>query len=97
MVEEGLAKVRIEVLEMPRSYTGGRYTLQFGAFAEKDNARTLAIQLEARGYKPNVEEATIHGSTFYRVRLGSFDSIEGAQSLERVFTTSGITCFVVGL
>lgn len=97
MVEEGLAKVRIEVLEIPHTYTGGRYTLQFGAFVEKNNARKLAIQLESRGYKPSIEEANVRGNTMYRVRLGSFNSIEGAQSLGQALTTAGISCYVVGL
>jgi rare lipoprotein A len=97
MVEEGLAKVRIEVLELPRYYTGGKYTLQFGAFAERDNARKLATQIESKGYRPSIEEATVHGSILYRVRLGAFSSIEGAQSLGQVFSTSGLNCFVVGL
>jgi len=97
MVEEGLAKVRIEVLEIPHTYTGGRYTLQFGSFAEKNNARKLAIQLESRGYKPSIEEANVRGNTMYRVRLGSFNSIEGAQSLGQALTTAGISCYAVGL
>ncbi len=97
MVEEGLAKVRIEVLEMPRSYAGGRYTVQFGAFAERGNARKLADILESRGYRPDIEVANVHGDTLYRVRLGLFNSIEGAQSLEREFSSTGITCFIVGL
>jgi rare lipoprotein A len=97
MVEEGLAKVRIEVLELPRNYAGGKYTIQLGAFAERDNARKLAIQIESRGYRPNIEEANIHGSPLYRVRLGTFNSIESAQSLGQVLSTSGFNCFVVGL
>jgi rare lipoprotein A len=97
MIEEGLAKVRIEVLEIPRSYRGGRYTLQFGAFAERDNARKLADKLESKGYRPDIEETNVHGDTLYRVRLGLFNSIEGAQSLEREFSSTGITCFIVAL
>jgi len=97
MIEVGLAKVRIEVLEIPRSYRGGRYTLQFGAFAERDNARKLADKLESKGYRPDIEETNVHGDTLYRVRLGLFNSIEGAQSLEREFSSTGITCFIVAL
>ncbi len=97
MVEVGLAKVRIEVLELPNNYAGGKYTLQLGAFSDRDNARRLAIQIEARGYRPLIEEASVHGSTVYRVRLGPFNSIESAQSLGQTLGSSGFSSFVVGL
>jgi rare lipoprotein A len=97
MVEVGLAKVRIEVLELPSNYAGGRYTLQLGAFSDRDNARRLAMQIEARGYRPNIEEANVRGSTVYRVRLGPFNSIESAQSLGRTLGSSGFNSYVVGL
>lgn len=97
MVDAGLARVRVEVLEMPRYYSGGRYTLQFGSFSAKDNARRLAIMIEARGYTPNIEEAVVYGNTVYRVRLGAFTSMDGAKDLMQSFTSQGISCYIVGL
>lgn len=97
MVDCGLAKVRVEVLEMPRYYSGGRYTLQFGSFAEKENARRLVSVLESKGYNPNIEEATVYGNTVYRVRFGAFTTLDLAKSYEQKCASQGLTCFVVGL
>jgi rare lipoprotein A len=97
MVDCGLAKVRVEVLDMPRYYSGGRYTLQFGSFAEKDNALKLSGMLETKGYTANIEEAKVYGNTVYRVRFGAFTSIDLAKSFEQKCTSQGLTCFVVGL
>ncbi len=97
MVDSGLARVRVEVLDMPRYYSGGRYTLQFGSFSEKENARKMATMLESRGYTPNIEEATVYGSTVYRVRFGAFTTLDLAKSYEQKCSSQGLTCFVVGL
>ncbi len=97
MVETGLARVRVEVLEMPRYYSGGRYTLQFGAFSARDNALRLAGLIETKGHQPNIEQATVYGSTVYRVRLGAFTSMDGAKNLMQSFTSQGISCYIVGL
>ncbi len=97
MVECGLARVRIEVLELPQFYTGGRYTLQFGAFSVEENARKLAGLIESRGYQPSIEEATVYGSRVYRVRLGAFTSMDGAKGLMDTFASQGISCYIVGL
>lgn len=97
MVDSGLARVRVEVLDMPRYYSGGRYTLQFGSFAEKENARKMATMLESKGYTPNIEEATVYGSTVYRVRFGAFTTLDLAKSYEQKCSSQGLTCFVVGL
>jgi rare lipoprotein A len=97
MVDCGLARVRVEVVEMPRYYAGGRYTIQFGAFSVKANASRLASLIESRGYQPSIEEAVVYGDTLYRVRLGSFSSMDGARELMQSFTSQGISCYIVGL
>jgi len=97
MVDAGLARVRVEVLDMPRYYSGGRYTLQFGSFAEKENARRMVSILESKGYTPNIEEATVYGNTVYRVRFGAFTTLDTAKTYEQKCTSQGLTCFVVGL
>ena len=96
MVKEGLAKVRIEVLKTPGTYTYG-FALQFGSFMQRHNAVIMAKKLETIGYTPSIEEASVNGKTFYRVRLGTFQSKKKAQTLARVFDRKGITCAVIGL
>lgn len=97
MVDAGLARVRVEVLEMPRYYSGGRYALQFGSFAEKENARRLVSTLQSKGYTPSIEEATVYGNTVYRVRFGAFTTLDTAKSYEQKCASQGLTCFVVGM
>lgn len=97
MVECGLARVRIEVLELPPNFCGGRYTLQFGAFSVKDNALRLAGLIESKGYQPSIEEATVYGNRVYRVRLGAFSSMDNARQLMQAFASQGISCYIVGL
>ncbi len=96
LVKEGLAKVRIEVVQTPRAFTE-RYTVQFGAFTERQNAVTLAEKLQRLGHNPSVEGASAHGRYFYRVRIGSFGSLEPAQELANIFGSRGIPCVVIGL
>ncbi len=96
MTKEGLAKVRIEVVQTPRAFTE-RYTLQFGAFTERRNAVELADKLQRMGHNPSIEGASAHGRYFYRVRLGSFSSMEPAQDLANTFGSRGIPCVVIGL
>jgi rare lipoprotein A len=97
MVDAGLARVRVEVLEMPRYYSGGRYTLQFGSFSDRENARRLAGTLESRGYTPSIEEATVYGRPVYRVRYGAVTTLALAKSHEQKCTSQGLACCVVGL
>lgn len=96
MIKEGLAKVHIEVVQTPRAFTE-RYTLQFGAFTERQNAVALAEKLKKLGHDPSVEGASAHGRYFYRVRIGSFSALGPAQELANVFGSRGISCVVIGL
>ncbi|MBN2298713.1 MAG: septal ring lytic transglycosylase RlpA family protein [Deltaproteobacteria bacterium] len=95
MVQEGLAKVHVQVIQTPRTYTYN-YILQFGAFTERRNAVTMADKLTSIGYSPSIEETTIQGRQFYRVRLGAFQSLKKAQSLAGAFRTKGLVCVIVG-
>jgi rare lipoprotein A len=96
MVKEGIAKVRVEVLQISRT-SEARYTLQFGAFTERRNAVTVAQRLRTLGYPSNIEEATAQGKRFYRVRHGEFTSLEQARKQAESFNARGITCVVIGL
>ncbi len=95
MVKEGLAKVHIEVLQIPSNYTS-RYILQFGAYTERHNAEKMADRLRTIGYSPSIEEASIQGKQLHRVRLGGFQSLEKAQGLAMTFRSKDIPCAVIG-
>ena len=96
MVKEGIAKVRVEVLQVSRTSTA-RYTLQFGAFTERQNAVTVAQKIQSLGYTPSIEEAIAQGRRFYRVRHGAFDSLDQARKLADSLNGRGVVCVVIGL
>jgi len=94
MVQEGLAKVHVQVIQNPRAYTY-TYTLQFGAFTERDNAVAMADKLTDIGYSPDIEKTDIQGRQFHRVRLGEFQSLKKAQNLAEAIRTKGLVCVIV--
>ena len=96
MVKEGIAKVRVEVLQVSRT-SAARYTLQFGAFTERRNAVTVAQKLQTLGYPPSIEETTAQGRRLYRVRHGEFNSLGQARRLADSLNGRGMDCVLIGL
>ncbi|MBI5497589.1 MAG: SPOR domain-containing protein [Deltaproteobacteria bacterium] len=50
----------------------GEFTLQAGAFPDKNEALRLHDRLRALGYRPVIAPSETAGSTWYRVRVGRF-------------------------
>ena len=96
MIKEGLAKVRIEVIQTPSNKASG-YTLQFGAYTERQNAVTMADKLTSIGYTPSIEEAFVRGKKFHRVRLGTFPSLKKAQQFAGHFNDNKLEYRIIGL
>ena len=96
MVKTGVAKVRVEVLRLPKNCKF-LYTLQFGAFRDRKNANQVIQRLEEMGYKPVVDSWKAHGHKYYRVRLGLFRDISRARETEENFDSAGIPCIVIAL
>ncbi len=55
------------------------YTLQFGAFSERENAHTFISDLGSRIDDLHIEIAESGGSLWYRVRSGRYDTREEAE------------------
>ncbi|TMQ02286.1 MAG: SPOR domain-containing protein [Deltaproteobacteria bacterium] len=56
-----------------------RFTLQLSSFQDKTEAEAFLGATRAAGFQPYLTEAEVSGKgTFYRVRLGSFRSLEAA-------------------
>jgi len=96
MDKEGLAKVRIEVVQTPRAINE-RYTVQAGAFAEKPNAVALVERLRKSGYDASIEEAFAHGRHIFRVRIGTYSTLNAAQDMAESLSSRGIKGMVIGL
>ncbi|HEY0481229.1 MAG TPA: SPOR domain-containing protein [Kofleriaceae bacterium] len=56
-----------------------RFTLQLSSFQDKAEAEAFLGAIKAAGFQPYLTEAEVSGKgTFYRVRLGSYRSLEAA-------------------
>jgi DedD protein len=56
-----------------------RYTLQLSSFQDKTEADAFLSAMRSAGFQPYLTEADVDGKgTFYRVRLGSFRSLDAA-------------------
>jgi hypothetical protein len=49
-----------------------KYTIQAGAFSNRDNANSLKIQLTDAGYSAEIKEKTVAGTIFQVVYVGKF-------------------------
>lgn len=65
------------------STLGKKWSVQIAAEPTKDIADTLVQRLKAKSYDGYVVTAVVKGQTFYRVRVGQFDSREKAESLRQ--------------
>ena len=56
-----------------------KFTLQLSSFQDKGEAEVFLAAMKFAGYEPYLTEANVSGKgTFYRVRLGSYRSLEAA-------------------
>lgn len=67
----------------PSAKTGGegrgKFTLQLSSFQDRSEAEALLATIKLAGYDPYLTEANVSGKgTFYRVRLGSYRTLEAA-------------------
>ncbi len=104
MVGPGTAQVELHILDDPtpervRSsptrtstpQTGGRaFTVQVGAFRNKDNASRLKTRLAGQFPDVLVSETERSGQTLFRIRLGSFDSLQGAAEFRQLLLEEGV-------
>ncbi len=80
VAEDKRASPKRVVKPEPRAAAAaGGFTLQLSSTQRRVDADRFAARLREKGYAPMVNEAQVPGrGTWYRVRLGSFSSREGA-------------------
>jgi len=59
----------------------GRYTIQFSAWQSKTKADEQASLLTAGGFDAYVDQGTMEGETWYRVRVGRYNSRADAREV----------------
>jgi DedD protein len=76
------AKTDAKTTGKPNAKAGeakGRFTLQLSSFQDKKEAEVFLAAIKLAGYDPTLTEANVNGQgTFYRVRVGSYRSLEAA-------------------
>jgi len=76
--------------------TGGKYTVQVGAFDKLEAAESLRSQL-AKKYELVFVEKVTSGKTPYRVRVGRFPDMQTARKIERQLVSDGIDTYITTL
>jgi rare lipoprotein A len=102
MIQEGLAMVNVTALgykvelktkeveyRPPISYDNGHFALQVASLKSRPNAYRFADELRKKYGNADVQEATVNGNTFYRVRFGQYSSLRSAQSAQKSFEHNG--------
>jgi len=97
MVEEGVAKVRVEVVDKkaaPLSPAEGPFTIQVGAFIDRANAVRLMAELQKSYTAVSITEMKTDENTYYRVRVGRFRTRDEAYHIASRLAQEGYTAFM---
>jgi rare lipoprotein A len=97
-VGPGVVPVRVEVLSPGVDPTSGFFTVQVGAFRDRDNAERLRERLSA-SYSPIfIQQYDSPDGIFYRVRVGKISGEDAAQQFgEQLRDREGFTPMVLRL
>lgn len=88
------ASLAAALLRGPAS--AGQYTVQVSSFPSQDEAKAFSSALERKGFRPYVVSADLAGKgTWYRVRIGRFDTEEQARQAKGVLARSDIPAWVL--
>ncbi len=65
-----------------------KFTLQLSSFKDKDEAQAFLDQMKASGYSASMTKADVDGKQYYRVRMGTYSSVEAANDAKAEFEKS---------
>jgi rare lipoprotein A len=74
----GVVPVRLEVVSGGDPF-GGFFTVQVGAFKDKENADRLRVRLDQLYPPSTIQQVTLDDGVFYRVRAGKISGEQAAQ------------------
>jgi tetratricopeptide (TPR) repeat protein len=81
--------------EKPSQTKTSYYTVQVGSYRNKENAQRHAAEMRERGYDTEVVEALVKGTTYFRVWVGTFPTMEQAKTFSLKLDSLGIKGNVV--
>jgi rare lipoprotein A len=97
MVTEGVAKVRVEILNreaIPPSSPKGPFTIQVGSFLDRSNASRLMEELKKAYPDVFITGLKTPEHTYYRVRVGKFKTRDAAYQCAVRLARDGYTAFI---
>jgi rare lipoprotein A len=93
----GVVPVRLEVISGNDPF-GGFFTVQVGAFKERDNAERLRARLNDLYPPSTIQSVALEEGTFYRVRAGRVSGEQAAQKFaDDLHTREGFRTMVIRL
>ncbi|MGE5299539.1 MAG: septal ring lytic transglycosylase RlpA family protein [Acidobacteriota bacterium] len=105
MIGPGTGKVFLEVDGRDMSYIRkvkvqsagktGPFAIQVGSFAESINAVRLKVALRLKYGNVYIQDAELKGATYYRVRIGNFESLNSAVSTAEQLGQEGYPAVVM--
>lgn len=83
-----VAKLSTEIKKMPISF----FTLQIGAFSQKEKAEKMKSLAETKGYEAFIKEVKINGTPLYKIYVGKYSTrAEAEKQIPQVSKNLGIT------
>jgi len=93
----GVVPVRLEVISGSDPF-GGFFTVQVGAFKEKENAERLRARLNGLYPPATIQQTTVEDGIFYRVRAGRVSGEQAAQKFaDDLHSREGLHTMVIRL
>lgn len=73
------------------------YLLQAGSFRNAADAERMKAQLALRGLRADVQQVSVNGGTFHRVRVGPYASLDELAGPRETLRAAGVPTLVVKL
>ena len=74
---------------VPLDYYKGTFTIQVGAFGERENAERLKLRLDESYKDVQISAYNKGAEVFYRVRVGKFNDLNDAEKNETLLVNNG--------
>ena len=64
--------------DSPKPEKKTKFTLQLSSFKDRDEAQAFLDQIKAQGFAASMTKADVDGKQYYRVRMGTYSSVDAA-------------------
>ena len=82
----------------PEAESKTRYTLQLSSFQDKAEAEAFLSAMKGQGFTAQITQAEVEGKgTFYRVRMGTYRSLDAATSAKSELEKAGKSASIMKL